>query len=92
VHRMVLTWFERYALERTFLTDGDAIGVASRQHETAQFLGARAGKDIRDGLLMDIPQHEVPTAINNAAHNVTVRMHTCELAQQVSQDWYSLTV
>jgi len=41
-------------------------------------LGARAGKHIAQGLLMDIPDREVPAAIDNAAHHVAVRMDTHE--------------
>jgi hypothetical protein len=78
LHGRVLTSPERYALERTFLSDGSAIGVAGREHESSQFTRPRTCEDIAEALLIDIPDHEVTAAINNAAHDVAIRVHTHE--------------
>jgi hypothetical protein len=42
-------------------------------------LRTRAGKDLAEGLLMDVPDDEVPAAIDDAAHNVAIRMHARRL-------------
>jgi hypothetical protein len=70
-----ITGFEREALERTLLADGGAIGVCRREDKPAQFLRTRAANDVAERLLMDIPDYEVATAIDDAAHGVAIRMY-----------------